>query len=200
VKRKRIGIIGGSFDPIHTGHLLIADAAVKQFRLDVLNFVPARKSPHKPNAVYASAKHRLEMVKACTKLRPRWICDDVELNRKGLSYSRATLDYMAEKYPDGQLYLLIGSDNLRSFSTWKDPHEIAGMAKLIVYQRWEHSVTASMLKRWRASLIKGPEIFISSTAVRNRCSSGRTIRHFVPPVVERYIRKHSLYLKHKRGS
>lgn len=190
---KRIGIFGGSFDPVHTGHILIAEAAREQFRLDLVLFVPARRSPHKPRAIYAPANHRLAMVKAATRGRAGFRAADLELGRSGLSYSVDTVQRLAEADPRAKLFLLIGSDNMRSFHAWREPGKIAALAKIIVYKRAGHEVTASSLKRWNASLLRGAEIFISSTAVRRRVAEGKTIRHFVPPAVERHIRRNRLY-------
>ncbi len=198
-RKRRIAIFGGSFDPIHTGHILIAEAAVAQFTLDTVLFIPATRSPHKQSKLNAPGRHRLAMVKAAIRGRRGLSWDDVEINRGGLSFTIDTIIDIAKRYPDARIYLLIGSDNLRTFHDWKDPDRIMRHVHLIVYTRWTHPVTKRLLGQWNARLLKGPEIFISSTAIRQRLSSGRTVRYFVPPSVERYIRRHRLYTTRSHG-
>jgi nicotinate-nucleotide adenylyltransferase len=199
-KQHRIGVFGGSFDPVHTGHVLIAKAAVEQLKLDRLVFVPARRSPHKPRLRQAPSVHRLSMVKKVVRMHGRWEYDDVELYRRGPSYTTDTIDHFSGTYPGALLYLLIGSDNLRSFSTWKDPRVISERTKIIVYKRWGHQIRKTDVSRWNASVLRGPEIFISSTNIRSRIVRGRTIRYFVPLPVERYIKEHSLYRRERTGT
>jgi len=190
---KRVGIFGGTFDPIHTGHILIAEAARLQFGLDAVVFVPARRAPHKRKAVIAPAEHRVRMVRKAIRGHSSFTISDVEVRREGLSYTIHTLEHIQQRYPGSRLYLLLGSDNIRSFDSWKDPKRIAGMASLVVYRRWGYDLTPSMLSRWKARQLEGREIFISSTLIREKASSGLTIHYLVPPAVERYITNHNLY-------
>ncbi len=199
MKRRRTAIFGGSFDPIHTGHLLIADAAVRQFGISKLIVVPARQSPHKSSATHAGPKHRMAMIRAAIRERRHCEASDVEIRSSGVSYTIDTLRHMRDEYPLDDLYLLIGSDHLEVFRTWKEPDTISRLARIIVYTRWGHTVRSRDLKRWRARLLTGPEIFISSTDVRRRCLQGRPIRYFVPRPVERYIHRHRLYTHPTRG-
>lgn len=190
---RSVGIFGGTFDPIHTGHILIAVAALRQFRLDTIVFVPAKRSPHKPKSVFAPAEHRVQMVRKAIRGHSSFTISDVEVQREGLSYTVDTLESIQHLYPGSRLFLLLGSDNIRSFDAWKNPKRITRMASLVVYRRWGYDLTARMLSRWSARVLEGPEIFISSTLIRKKVSSGRTIQHLVPPAVERYITNHNLY-------
>src|SRR5690606_3907319 len=131
----RIGIFGGTFDPPHLGHLIVASDACSVLRLDRLILVPAAEPPHKRGKVGTPAERRLAMVRAAVRGDPRLAVDDLELRREGASYSVDTLREMRARYPEADLYFLVGMDQMREFHDWREPDEVARLARLSVVAR-----------------------------------------------------------------
>lgn len=182
----RIGILGGSFDPIHHGHLILGRAAREELGLDTVLFVPARVSPHKTQTRPATAEDRLSMVRLALADEPGFAVDDLELRRPPPSYTVDTLRELTVRHRDAELFLLIGTDNAAKFDTWHQPDEIARLARIAVLQRGAEAPAHPWPVVRRL-------VEISSTEIRQRVAEGRSIRYLTPAAVCDYIRKRGLY-------
>ncbi|MBI3586927.1 MAG: nicotinate-nucleotide adenylyltransferase [Ignavibacteriales bacterium] len=192
----RIGIFGGSFDPPHIGHLVIAELACEQLGLDKVIFVPAYLPPHKMGGHRSSPHHRLQMTKIAVKGNPQFVVSDIEIQREGISYTVDTLQYFKKKYPKAKLFLLIGGDNYVQFVTWKSPDVIAKLASLVVYPRPGYDSTVLPHSYFgKEYLLQGNKLDLSSTEIRKRVFAGKTSRYVVLEKVEQYIVKKRLYKK-----
>jgi nicotinate-nucleotide adenylyltransferase len=188
---KKIGVLGGSFDPIHFGHLLMAQSAAEALKLDRVFFVPAFRSPFKLLHHLPDSSKRLTMVKAAIKGNPVFAAYDGELRRAGVSYTIDTLIELRVKYPKAKFYLLMGADNLRSFHRWKDPKGILKVASLAIMNR--PGFDKNYPKRWPYVKINMPAVDISSSDIRNRLKSKKSIWYLTPKAIIRYISQHQLY-------
>jgi len=188
----KVGIFGGTFDPIHNGHLITA-VAVKELRsLDKIFFIPSFIAPHKIERLSSSPEHRIEMLKRAIKGISYFDYSDFEIKKKGVSYTIDTLKFLQNKYDD--IELIIGYDNLLEFSTWKDPDEILKMIKLVVLKRKVQNEPIVKDKFYYASeIIETPTIEISSTAIRERVGNNLPINFLVPDAVMEYINYFNLY-------
>lgn len=189
-----IGLFGGSFDPPHLAHLIVAETVREQFQLDQIWWIPAFQAPHKTGAVLADAHHRLEMVRRVTQDHPGFAVSDVEVQRTGISYTIDTVRMLQEAHPEHAFSLLLGGDSLRLFETWYQPEAIAARVPLIVYRRpgVADIVPAPYLED-RVRFAHAPLIDISATEIRARVRQGRSIRYFVPDPVRAYIEEKGLY-------
>lgn len=190
---KRIGIFGGSFDPPHLGHLVIAEMARRFLDLDVVYFVPAYKPPHKEGSHPSTARDRLAMTRLSVRGNTKLKVSDLELRRKGISYTVDTMRAFRRRSPTSQLFLIIGSDSLREFHTWKSPGEILSEASLVVYRRPRSRRANARPRSANVSFIEGPLMEISSSDIRKRIQQGKSIRYLVRDNVLRFIRKKKLY-------
>ena len=207
----RLGIFGGTFDPPHVGHLLAASDAIEHLALDRLVFVPAAVQPLKASRSTAPGADRLGMVRLMVGGDPRLDADSVELDREGLSYTVDTLKEFARRYPLAERYFLVGADVLSSFAQWRDPQTVLELASLAVLTRRadlgrdtvDRSIAADVsgvgqsaldteLAR-RATLVPTRRVDVSSTEIRDRVRSGRSIHGFVTDAVAEYISSHGLY-------
>jgi nicotinate-nucleotide adenylyltransferase len=188
---KRIGILGGSFNPIHFGHLLMAQSALENLKLDQVLFVPAHCSPFKTRNVLPSDQSRLAMVKSAIKGNPGFGVYEGELKRGGVSYTIDTLTELKASYPKASFFLLIGADSLRKFHLWKDPQKILRLAKLAVLNR--PGVDKKYPKRWTYVKVNMPAVDISSSDMRSRLKQKKSIWYLTPKNVIRYINRHRLY-------
>jgi nicotinate-nucleotide adenylyltransferase len=182
----RIGILGGSFDPIHHGHLILARAAKEELGLDRIVFVPANKSPHKAETKPATAEDRLKMVQLAIQGEEGFEASDIELKRPAPSYTIDTLRELTKLHPEVELVLLIGADNAAKFDTWREPQEIRRLAEIAVLDR----AGSSAEQGWP---VVRRLIDISSTDIRARVAGGRSIRYLTPDSVCDYITAHGLY-------
>lgn len=199
----RIGIFGGSFDPVHVGHLWISEAATEQLELDALHWVPSATQPLKPGGPVASDQHRLDMLRLSIAGRERHFLDDREIRRDGVSYTVDTVKEFKEEFPGAELFLVIGSDSLASMQRWHLPSELLSIVTLSVVQRGGEEeidfdvlselVDQSRLTLFRRSTIRMPVIEISSGEIRERVGQGRGIRHRVPRAVEALIGADRVY-------
>jgi nicotinate-nucleotide adenylyltransferase len=190
---KRIGIFGGTFDPPHNGHIAIAEEAMKQLSLDIIYFVPAYLPPHKLQHYSMTAKHRLTMVQLAIDGHKGFEVSTIELRRRGISYTVDTLKAFRRYFPNADLILIIGADNLEQFQSWKSPKVILRLACLAVYKR--KGFNQSLKKQNIAfQLIKGQLLQVSSTEIRKRLMKGLIVSKLIPRLIERYIKRHSLYL------
>ena len=185
----KIGILGGSFNPPHIGHMILAEFVKEYLNLDKIIFVPCNIPPHKRKSEIVSGKHRLKMLELALKGRKDYLVSDVELKRGGISYTVDTLKILKKRYPKDKLFLIIGSDLYQDFSTWYKPEEIRKLVKLVV-------VVRALLKRKERNVIflKMPKIEISSSLIRERLRKGLSIRWFVPEEVRKYILRNRLYV------
>jgi nicotinate-nucleotide adenylyltransferase len=190
----RIGVFGGTFDPPHVGHLILAADACGALRLDLLIFVPAAAQPFKVETpAVAAPEERLEMVRLAVSGDPQCTVEDTEIRRGGLSYTVDTLEEIAAKHEGGKLFLLIGEDALAGFSGWKEPERIGQLATLAVMRRAGAARSDQGQKQVRTIEISTRRIDLSSTEIRERLASGKSIRGFVPESVERFITERGLY-------
>ena len=201
----RLGIFGGTFDPPHVGHLLAASDAFEHLALDRLFLVPAATQPLKTGRVTAPAADRLAMVRLTVGNDHRLEADPVEVDRKGLSYTVDTLKEFSRRFPSSEIFFLVGADVLSSFAQWRDPHTILELATLAVMRRADSGdsrdsgdsegsvveMDAGLARR--AAFIPTRRIDVSSTEIRDRVRSGRSIHGFVTDAVADYIGSHGLY-------
>jgi nicotinate-nucleotide adenylyltransferase len=190
----KVGIFGGTFNPPHMGHLIVAERVRADLELSRIVFVPSFISPHKQDREIASGEERLMMLRLAIGGDRRYDVSDLELRRGGVSYTVETLAEMARNLPSDELFFLLGMDNLVEFDTWKDPGRIAELATLVVmarpgFPRPERPPVEGLKLIYRDV----PEIAISSTDIRHRVLGGDSIRFLVPDAVEQYIRGRGLY-------
>ena len=183
---KKIGIFGGTFDPIHHGHLLLARDALEQLGLDSLLFIPAARSPPKRGQKPAEADLRVEMLRAAIEGEPRFCLEELELARPAPSYSVETIEALKRREPDSEFVYLIGEDNVAQLPSWHRFAELENMVQFVVLDR-------SGLKSEHPYPVIHRHIDISATDIRNRVASGQSIRYLVPPAVEQIIRERQLY-------
>lgn len=188
----KLGIFGGTFDPVHIGHLIVAQDAYEALGLDRVVFVPAAVPPHKRGRVTATPEQRLAMLRAATEGDPRVTTSDIELRRPGPSYTVDTLREFHERDPEGALYLLLGVDQFREFHTWHEPDEIARLARIVVLARGGAD-PQSMPRHYPHEWIGVTRIDISATEIRRRIAAGASVRYLVPAAVEEIIRRERLY-------
>jgi nicotinate-nucleotide adenylyltransferase len=208
---KKIGLFGGTFNPIHLGHLRGAEEIREAFGLQEVVFIPAAQPPHKITEEIIQAHHRLEMVKRATRKNPQFSTSDVELRRPGRSYSIDTIRYFREKFKDS-LYFVLGRDAFVEIETWKDFRSLFSLCNFIIMARpgsaqavslpgalapaFRYDQGASGWVHGSRNMIFLKEINfldISSTKVRELVENGGSIKYLVPPEVEAYIEKHGLY-------
>lgn len=189
-----IGLFGGSFNPPHVGHLIVAEAVRDQFGMDAVWWIPNATPPHKTNAELAAAQHRRAMTERAIEGNPCFRLCDVELAREGISYTVDTVHLLQEQHPDADFHLILGSDSLEQFDTWHRPDEIADRVPLIVYTRpGGRETVADPTYANTVRYAAAPLLEVSSSEIRARCHAGRSIRYFVPEAVRTYIRTHALY-------
>lgn len=194
-----MGVIGGTFDPPHYAHLVLAENALAQLGLDQVLFVPAGFPPHKPERPVTPVRYRIEMVEAAIADNDSFVLSSVDVERPGPHYTVDMLSILEKGYADATLYFLVGGDSLAEFSTWRDPVGILKLARLGVMRRpgWDADVEAlsEALPRLPRRLLwlDAPYLEISGTDLRRRVAEGLPIRYLVPTSVERYICRHALY-------
>ncbi|SRR5581483_4227558 len=182
----RIGIYGGTFDPIHVGHLILARDAIEYLELNRVIFIPNTISPHKQHRTTAPANVRAEMVAAAIEHEPDFEMDDSELKRGGTSYTIDTVLLLKERFPDSDLFLLIGEDNLRELHTWRRIEELKLLSQFVVLNRSEEKTPHPFITLQR-------RIDISATEIRERIARGASIRYLVPDKVLAIIEREKLY-------
>lgn len=201
--KRRIGIFGGSFDPIHLGHLIMAESFRESLHLDTVVFLPAYVSPFKTETMPTSDKHRLEMLRLAICGNPSFGVDDREIRRGGVSFTVASLRAMREESPECEFSLLIGSDSLVGFDRWREPEAVLALANLVVAHRggwgpvvWDDLARVASPEQLRAiqdRLLSAPQIEIASRDLRQRVREKRTIRYMVPAAVEAYIHEQQIW-------
>lgn len=202
IEKKKTGIMGGTFNPIHIGHLLLAENARDVFGLDEILFVPSGLSYMKSEIEIVDKKMRLEMTRLAIEDNPFFKLSMLEVEREGNSYSYETLEALRELDPETELYFIVGADSLFSMETWKRPEIIFQSCTILVAARDEKDNNelkeqiAYLDKKYKAKIgvVAMKEISISSTDIRDRIQKGKSIRYMVPDSVIAYIERHRLYM------
>jgi nicotinate-nucleotide adenylyltransferase len=195
----RLGILGGTFDPPHIAHLVMADQARDQLKLARVFFVPAGQPPHKLDRVLSSVEHRVAMTQLAIAGDERFVISRMDVDRPGPHYTADMLALMQAEHPGDELYLLIGSDSLRDLRMWHEPARVVAQARLAVIRRpgaepdWRALQAAAPEIATRVDWVDTPHLDISSTDIKRRVRAGLAIRYLVPTPVERYIVEHGLY-------
>jgi nicotinate-nucleotide adenylyltransferase len=197
---QQLGVLGGTFDPIHHGHLVAAQEAQHQLKLDQILFVPAGTPPHKPTGPILPKHHRLHMVELAIKDQPYFAISRVDVDRPGPHYTVDMLRLLREEWgPDSTLFFIEGADSLADILTWHQPQRLIELCELAVVERpgVEMDLTQLAVKlpdlAARVHWVKMPLLEISSSDLRARVRAGRPISYLLPPAVEEYIMEHGLY-------
>ncbi|HXR48099.1 MAG TPA: nicotinate (nicotinamide) nucleotide adenylyltransferase [Candidatus Limnocylindrales bacterium] len=201
----KLGLFGGSFDPVHLGHLLVAQAAIEELGLDRLFFIPAAQSPFKPESKPAPAPVRLQLLRLALAGKTNCEIDDQEIQRGGVSYTIETLRDYAKRFPKAELFYLIGADNAAKLNEWREAAELAKLAEFVVIPRpiWSSGFsrpeppeggTPNFPPPFRGRVLKGFPLAVSSSQIRARVKAGLPIEPLVPPSVAEAIRAASLYV------
>ena len=194
LRRQRIGIFGGTFDPPHLAHLIIADQALHQLELDKVIFVPAYLPPHKEKGAEGTPSQRYAMLEKAISGCREFDVTSIEIDRKGVSYTIDTLRHIKTKFRNANLFLIVGGDNYRQLENWKSANEIRKLVTFVVYNRANSPIAMGRRQQRRVVPLKGAQLDISSTMIRYRVNRGESIRFLVPASVELFIRRHKLYL------
>ena len=189
---KKLGILGGTFDPPHLGHMILAQSAREELELDKIIFIPAANQPHKLDKAVTDPDLRIQMVSIAIAGDERLAVSDIEIRREGLSYMSDTIREMHRAYPESKLILIIGGDNISDLETWKNPEAIFEWAEVAAALRPSAKVSGKFNNRIR--LFAMPQIEISSSLIRSLVKDHRSIRYYVPDGVEKFIREHKLYI------
>jgi nicotinate-nucleotide adenylyltransferase len=190
---KRVGVFGGTFDPPHIGHLIIAQQAVEQLKLERVLFVPAFLPPHKRKGATARPLQRLVMLRKAISGVPAFAVSSVEIVRGGVSYTVDTLRDIKAASGDARLFLIVGGDNFAQFRKWKSASEIRKLATIVVYERADSRRKTLQHAKGKVIFLRGARLDVSSTLIRDRVKRHVPIRFLVPPAVERFIQDHRLY-------
>ncbi len=189
----RIGLLGGTFNPIHFGHLGLAEECRKKGDLKKIIFIPSLIPPHKGQEI-AGAKHRYDMVKRAIRGNKDLVVSRVELDRKEISFTYKTIQYFKKKYSRSQVYFILGLDSVLEIHKWKKKNKILEFCPFIVVTRPGYQIQKIPFAiRKKVKIIKIPKINISSSLVRERIKAGKAIKDLVPLSVEKYINKYNLY-------
>jgi len=192
---RRLGVFGGTFDPIHCAHLAMARAAMEFARLDQVLFVVSAHPPHKKDGTSATPEQRYDMVRIALVQEPHMEPCRLELDRPGLSYTVDTLAKIREKYPAAELFLILGMDSLVDFEKWRKPEEILRLARILAIPRLGYVPPEKVLHH-TYDIVPFPETSLSSTEVRRRIARGEDVSAVIPPGVLNYIRQNAIYKNH----
>ena len=200
--QRKIGIMGGTFDPIHIGHLILGESAYHQFELEKVIFMPAGYPPHKPvREDGASNEARTEMVRLAIKSNPHFELSTYEMEKKGESFSYETLEHLLSEDPENSLYFIMGADSLKNFDTWKEPARICKAATIVAAVR-DHLESSEFLgemnrleDKYQANIkmLDSLNIDISSHQIREWVKEGKSLKYYVPDPVIEYIQKNNLF-------
>lgn len=197
----RLGILGGTFDPIHLGHIRMAEEAYRQANLDQVLFQPSKVPPHKRNRKITAEIHRAAMIKLAIQNKPQFAYSDFELQREGITYTADTLRLLQEQNPNHVYYFILGGDSLFQLETWYHPEEIMRRVGILAISRYGmgQEKIRNQIERLRQNyqariqVVEMPRMDISSSDIRDKVLQRESLQGMVPDAVERYIRKHSLY-------
>jgi nicotinate-nucleotide adenylyltransferase len=188
---RRLGILGGTFDPPHVGHLLFALDALDALALDQLLLIPASRQPLKADVEMTAPSHRLAMTRLLATADARLAVDDSEVAREGLSYTVDTVRHLRAAHPDAECFLLMGEDTAATLPQWREPAALAGLVQVVVTGRGASE--RPLPSGFRAQRLTVRRVDVSATEIRARVRAGRSIRGFVPDAVADYIAAHQLY-------
>ncbi len=191
----RIGILGGTFDPPHYGHLTIAETAIRKLKLKEVIFVPAKTPPHKSEEEISSRRDRLAMLKLAVAGKERIHISEIEFERQGPSYTVDTLTELQREYPDDEFYFLIGADNISEMESWHQPERIFEMVNVVAAGRPGFSAAGKFAGMIESFDMK--PVNISSTMIREKVRADLSISGLLPAAVEEYILKRNLYKNHE---
>ena len=191
--QRKIGIMGGTFDPIHNGHLVAASEVADRFTLDEVLFVPTGQPWQKVERAVSRAEDRYLMTVVATASNPRFSVSRVDIDRGGPTYTVDTLSELHDALPDAELFFITGADALAQILSWKDSDELFGLAQFIGVTRPGYELSESGLPADRVALMEVPAMAISSTDCRDRVHAGEPVWYLVPDGVVQYISKHHLY-------
>ena len=199
----RLGIFGGTFDPVHLGHLLLAEVCLEQCRLDQVWFVPAALPPHKQQRTLTPGSQRVEMLQLAISGQRSLDVSTLELDRGGISYTWETLSALRDAHPDTDLFFLMGADSLADLPRWREPQRICELALPVAVRRvgsaeldfnlLDSIASPQRIAEMRQFQVEMPLIELSSTDLRERFSTGRSVRFRTPRAVEKYVETHHLY-------
>jgi nicotinate-nucleotide adenylyltransferase len=192
VKLKRIGLFGGTFDPIHIGHTIVTEWIYDSLELDKIFFIPNYIHPFQKRTNITPAQKRLQMLKLAVKDYPDFEISSIELDRKDVSYTVDTIRYFKKNYPGTELFYIIGADIIAEFFSWREPHEILRLANIVVFNRSTTNFREPF-KNEKLIYIDSPFIEISSTHVRHRIKENRSFRSLLAPKVYEFIIENKLY-------
>jgi nicotinate-nucleotide adenylyltransferase len=190
---QRIGLFGGSFDPVHCGHLLVAQAACEELQLSRLFFIPAAQSPFKPGTTPAPAFERVRLLRLALAGQTRFEIDEQELERGGVSFTIDTVREQGRRFPQAGLFYLIGADHVAQLPQWREAEELARRLQFVVVPRPGEAPPAAH-PPFRLRFIEGFPLAVSSSQIRSRVRAGHSIDGLVPPAVAEAIRNYRLYL------
>lgn len=190
---QRIGLFGGSFDPVHRGHLLVAQAACEELGLTRLFFIPAAQSPFKPGSEPAPSAWRTAMLRLALAGEAAYEVDEQELHRGGVSYTIDTVRDYAARYPQAELSYLIGADHVAKLPQWRDALDLARLIEFVVIPRPGAGVGEAPVP-FRLRALAGFPLAVSSSQIRARVRAGQSIHNFVPAAVAEFVRNNRLYL------
>jgi len=195
VTHYRVGILGGSFDPIHFGHLIMAENACDQLGLDAVVFAPAGSPPHKPDQQLAPGLDRLAMIRAAIEERDEFTISTIDMDRDGPSYTWKLLERYTGDHPEAVVHFVMGGDSLQDFATWSRPERVLELARIAVIERpgFVSNVPDVPGLKERIDVIETPLCDVSSTDIRQRVATGKSIRYLVPEAVREYIAARGLY-------
>ncbi len=204
---RKIGIMGGTFNPIHNGHLIIAETAREQFQLDCVLFIPNGHSPHKTKQNIVDASMRCDMVTLAIEDNPFFQLDLTEVNSDDISYTYITLQKLKETYPEAELYFILGADSLFDLEGWREVEQIFSACNILAACR-EHERQTEFLnqinylnEKYNCSIypLNAPWVDVSSRGIRSRLSQSETVRYLIPKEVEAYIKMKQLYCTEERS-
>lgn len=201
MKKRRIGIMGGTFDPVHIAHLRLAECAYEQFELDEVLFMPSGDPPHKKNKPVLEDNHRANMVKLAIADNPHFAFSDIEIKRDGFSYTSDTLIRLCNENPDAEYYFIVGADSLNYMEKWHNPQDIFDHSVILAANREElpeEEIDKQIdflhgLYGGRIEKLTFPNLEISSHMLRALVAEGQSIRYYVPESVRQYIETNNLY-------
>ena len=188
----RLGVFGGAFDPVHTGHLVLASQCREQLALDAVWLVPSGSPPHKDPGDLADGETRIEMLELATAGDPRLVVSRIEIDREGISFTVDTLEAIAAAMPGCELFLLLGADSVDDLVNWHRPERICELASVVAVNRGE-SIGGAVLDGCQIEHVTMPAIGIASSDIRRRIREGHGIRHLLPRAVEAYLLEHAVY-------
>lgn len=201
---KRIGIMGGTFDPVHNGHILLGKQAYMEYGLDEIWFMPSHIPPHKKDHHVTDSEDRINMLKLALKDIPYCQVSDFEMKREGNTYTARTLELLRTEYPDDKFYFIIGADSLFQLETWYHPEQVMALTAFLVSERECESGGRSFKQQIsylrdkygaEIQVLHNEEVDIASAGIRKRISEGKDVAKDLPKAVESYIKSHGLYRK-----